>query len=94
VLKLYKEAITVDEVISLLNEIIKIDEEVIHQLIMYRVPCNETLANHNTIQVDELYVGLLGILNGFFGVQEDHTGIIGCVIDTDTNKIIRFEKRV
>lgn len=62
---------TFDTFLRVLNEAAKADPEAIRQLIDMRILCNETLANHPTIQVAanltesaDLKVGLLGVLNG------------------------------
>lgn len=81
-----KSSITIDEVIELLNEVVKLDQLAITDLVNSRVPCNLALADHPTIQVGKLEsfsdpdrkwrVGLLGLLNGFFGIAEDGYGTI------------------
>lgn len=75
-----KESVTIDEVIEFLNEILAVDEDAIYDLVETRVACNPALANHPTVQVslqDGKYtVGLLGILNGIFGTDEDGCGPI------------------
>lgn len=50
------------------------------------VPCNESLANHDTIQVrDEgngkYSIGILGILNGLFGKDSKGVGYIKAEIE-------------
>ena len=55
-----------------LNEAYKADASAIHSLICNRVPCNQALADHPTIQVEinnmtpteTFSVGMLGIING------------------------------
>jgi hypothetical protein len=71
-----KESITVDEVVEFLNQAIATDAEAIHNLCNIRFQCNETLANHPTIQVQSyktdsglFRVGFLGVLNGLFGID-------------------------
>jgi len=81
-----------ENVITVLNEINKLDPTVLLALISYRVPCNQALADHPTVQVgkselgDYFEVGLLGILNGLFGVKEDGYGYIAAEFDGDTLK--------
>lgn len=76
--KMIKEFITPDEAIELLNSAIKADKEAINNLVNSRVACNLELAEHPTIQVgcdiEECEVGLLGILNGLFGIADDGWG--------------------
>lgn len=62
----------IEKILQVLNEAYLADPQAIHALVCNRVPCNEKLANHPTIQVqinpvfnEEVYiVGLLGIING------------------------------
>jgi len=70
-----KESISVDEVIAFLNELLEIDRPAIAALIANRVPCNERMLEHPTVQVQPqhggYHVGMLGILNGLFGTFEE-----------------------
>lgn len=71
----------VDDIIKYLNYLIVLDEKCITNLIDTRVPCNDAITNHQTVQVgaasdfsvgaDGYVVGLLGILNGYFGAYLD-----------------------
>lgn len=68
------EPVTAEQAIDRLNEIHRLDPTVLHRLVTGRVPCNEALADHDTVQVGGAVggpysVGLLGILNGIFGTQ-------------------------
>ena len=58
--------------VNVLNRIHEKDPTVLPSLIAYRVPCNEWLADDPTVQVrpspEGTEVGLLGVLNGIFGV--------------------------
>lgn len=61
-----------DHLIAGLNEIVKADRMALGALIEHRVPCNEALADHPTVQAHSengkpTTVGLLGILNGLVG---------------------------
>ncbi|MFA5203006.1 MAG: hypothetical protein WC708_01135 [Lentisphaeria bacterium] len=81
------------ELIEYLNTLIEIDPDAIGELIEARVPCNEQLLNHPTVQVlkeDERavpQVGFLGVLNGFMGVSNGH---IIASFDDETGKLLRF----
>lgn len=70
-----KEQVTLDEALSFLNELIQLDANAIAALIANRVPCNEQLANHPTAQCAAqhggYHIGMLGIINGMFGVHEE-----------------------
>ncbi len=71
-----------DEVIDFLNELLAIDPYAISELLIERVPCNQRMADHRTVQVQgagfytfiapgTFRVGLLGLLNGFCGIIEE-----------------------
>ena len=80
-----KQSVTLDDLVNYLNELINIDKAAIAALINNRVPCNEQLAEHPTVQVlpqnDSHYVGLFGILNGLFGIHEDERGPIAYILE-------------
>ena len=87
-----KEIVTIDEVIELLNEIVESDCAAARRLVEARVRCNKKLAEHPTIQVGnyhkkgEFQVGILGVLNGLFGI-DDETGYGQVSADIDGDKI-------
>ena len=90
-----KSSVTVEEVIDLLNEFIVVDPEAIHNLIEQRVECTDRLVKHATILVwqpegEKPSVGLLGIINGIFGLDEDGWGPIAAVFE-DEGKLSRFQ---
>lgn len=72
--------ITIDETIDFLNELIALDSIAVQSLARKAVKCNDSLAEHPTIQVatheGAYYLGLLGVLNGMFGVDDDGWGSI------------------
>ena len=76
------ERISIGDAIALLNEMVALDKPAIAALVANRVPCNEALADHPSIQVgvqnDGYHVGLLGVINGMFGVNDEGQGAI-CV---------------
>ncbi|MGO0058645.1 hypothetical protein ACTID9_01025 [Brevibacillus fluminis] len=85
-----KETISVDEVVQLLNQLSIEDKTAMENLICARVECNEAVANHPTVQVsqDAFKVGMLGVLNGLFGVAQDGFGAIAA--DFDENGLKGF----
>lgn len=91
-----KNNITIDDTINFLNELLKIDSEAIINLVEYRVLCNDELSDHPTVQVsyDKTHgyckVGLMGIINGLFGTDEDGWGAI--CINIQDGKIINFAR--
>jgi hypothetical protein len=94
-------SVSVDDAIAVLNQIHRADPTVMPVLIGHRVPCNRELGDHPTVQVglidgadknDQRYeVGLLGILNGIFGVRPGHRGgYIGANYDEPENRLLGF----
>jgi hypothetical protein len=88
-----------DRTITFLNELLQADPKVVSDLIETRFPCNEALANHPSVQVQAreggepgFVVGLLGILNGLVGADDDGWGLI-CVVIDDKTKVIQEFKR-
>lgn len=89
-----KESITIDDVCNLLNEMLEMDYECVSNMVSHYSKCNESIMNHPTIQVrfyskdDYPQVGLIGFLNGLFGIQEDGMGAL--CMEVDEGKILRF----
>ena len=59
--------------VEFLNEICRIDPYAMYELIESRVPCNQELSDHPTVQVQldrdgGPVVGFLGVLNGWYGL--------------------------
>lgn len=94
-----KEQVTPDDVVNFLNEIALIDNTAISCLADDRVPCNEALAQHPTVQVkrDGVYrkVGFLGIINGLLGTYDEgeHKGSGPITAEMDElGKIVYFRR--
>jgi hypothetical protein len=90
-----KETVSITDACALLNELLKLDPDCVYALVMNRIPCNEALLNHPTVMVQQYKsssaVGLLGILNGLFGVREDGFGAICVEMDDENKQIICFK---
>ena len=83
-----KSNISLKETIAFFNDLLKVDPYAITKLIDKRVHCNKALADHPTVQVqvyadEEFRVGVLGVLNGLFGISETGYGQISAIIDND-----------
>ncbi len=72
------QALTPQDVVDFFNLALVTDPEAVTQLMTHRVKCVRALAEHPTIQVrqmddDGLFhdVGMLGLLNGLFGVFDE-----------------------
>ena len=91
-----KKSVTPEEVVELLNNAIATDQRAMNLLINQRVQANESMAKHPTIQVMKgpqgaaWSVGMLGILNGLFGVNEHNYGCIFADFDDETKRLKRF----
>jgi hypothetical protein len=89
-----------DLVIARLNEIHSHDPEALKALISSRVPCNEALANHPSVQVGihdgVTKVGLLGIINGIVGTipegEKAGWGYVAAVFDDDEKTLTGFRR--
>ena len=92
-------SISVDTAIDFLNEALRCDPQAIKNLILTKVDCNATMANHPTIQCGKKdagnghEVGPLGLINGLFGTKEDGWGYICAIFDdTSYTNLLRFER--
>ena len=70
-----KDHVSIYATVDFLNKLLKIDKNAVSSLFSMRITCNEKLADHKTVQVRELgkdtfQVGMIGILNGLFGIDE------------------------
>ena len=86
------------EAVEVLNRIHTADPTVLEALVNHRVPCNQAVVDDPTVQVGlgdcwgpVATVGLLGILNGIFGVREDGQGYIAAWRGSESGRIERFE---
>jgi len=88
-----KENVSLSDVCKLLNELIVLDRNCAESLVSQRVACNDAVADHPTIMVDDSQgttsIGLLGVLNGIFGIHENGFGAL-CV-EFDNGKLICFK---
>lgn len=82
-------------IIDFLNSIIDIDPDALNKLIYSRVSCNEQLSKHHSIQIlddgsSNYSVGLLGILNGLCGKDENGSGFIVARVNDRNDTIVSF----
>jgi hypothetical protein len=77
---MYKTQVSSYDIVNFLNELLKLDNDMINCLCFQRIPCNQLIVNHPSVQVSQINnnfcVGLLGILNGLIGVDKEHYGCI------------------
>jgi hypothetical protein len=89
-----KQSITPQEVVDFLNALILQDPKAVNTMFVARVPCNENLAKHPTVQVmpgnikGTHYCGVMGIINGIFGADEQGYGCISMKGQKIGNKFI------
>lgn len=86
----------IDNAVEVLNRLHKADPFVMQNLIFMRVPCNEAVAKDPTIQVGVDHkgaatVGILGIINGLFGVDDRGIGYIYAHLGKSGN-VLGFSK--
>lgn len=86
----------INQAIEVLNRINEKDPVALRALIDHRVPCNQALSDDETVQVGVINggyeVGLLGVINGLFGVDtmHDNWGWIAAYLDEDKKNITHF----
>ena len=82
------KTIDLQNVIDYLNGLLKADRRALQELVSTKVKCNENLAFHPTVQVivtgpDQYETGVLGVLNGLFGIDEKGDSYIMAVLSAD-----------
>jgi len=90
-----RNEISAQYVVDFLNELLRMDKYAMTDLVSERISVNKELAHHPTVQVQELVkgiqeVGLLGILNGMFGIEDDQAAI-QAVMNEKTELIVEFK---
>ena len=90
-----QKKITPQDAVDLLNEAAKLNAQAIRALVDHRVRVNDKLADHPTIQVavnryEVPYLGMLGVLNGLFGIDEHGCGAILAEVSHKYNGGIKF----
>lgn len=94
-----RTSLTVNEVVDRLNEFNKTDSSALKKIFDNRVPCNKDMGDHPTIQCGQrkkrYTVGMLGLLNGLFGIYPDYPkkgyGPITMSVG-DSGEIVGFER--
>ncbi len=90
-----KPTITPADAVTMLNEMLQLDPAATAIMIGVRQQVNDALAQHPTIQTHGtpegvFLVGLLGVINGLFGIREDGFGAVMAVYD-EHGALDRFE---
>lgn len=98
-----KSSITPQDVVDLLNDMLAKDRLAVEALMGFHIACNKDLADHPTVQtagsvIGVTSVGMLGLLNGLFGVFDEGKkvghGIIVMTTDEPVSKILHFSVNV
>ena len=89
------ETINIDDAIEYLNSVLEADPLALRALLCTFIPCNDKLAKHPTAIVSPVWqegytIGMMGLINGMFGIREDNYAAICYKIDMDRNEIIGF----
>jgi hypothetical protein len=91
-----------DELIEFLNSALALDRVFMTEMVERRLPCNEGIANHPSIQIqdtrtgaDTYCCGFLGLINGFCGVASTGWGPIAAIYKDDQpyRQILKFVRR-
>lgn len=73
-----------------LNQALKADPKTIQYMMQQRFLCSKSLAEHPTIQSSEndgeFSIGVMGLINGLFGVDKDGYGFIAGIWELDVNE--------
>lgn len=97
---MYRGTVTPQQIVDYLNHLLKIDYNTIENYCFSRICCSKKLAKHPTAQVhkDEFgnySIGLLGILNGLIGVDEEGYGCIAADMkDGNIKKFVLLKNRI
>jgi hypothetical protein len=88
------------DVVTLLNDLLRLDDRGITELVNARIRIGHDLTNHPTVYAhpgvdedkDTLYLGILGIFNGMFPSRPGGGGAIRAVFDNDlcTGRVQEF----
>ena len=87
--------IDAQDVCNLLNELLKLDYDCVESLINFHSKCNLSIADLPNVMVreddnGEFSLGIIGLLNGLFELDEKGFGKICYEFDDVTKKIINF----
>ena len=86
--------ITSHGIVQLLNSLVHADPDCMHNLTEQRVPCNQAVVEHPTVQVwshdGKDLLGLLGVLNGIVASEDE---LIEGVYDDETTLLKSFRLR-
>lgn len=89
------KTVSVSDVVKYLNELCEIDSDAIKSLIEYRVSTNKEMMEHPSVCVmcsedsngNPIHpkLGMLGVINGIFGISKSEWHYIAAEFDEDGN---------
>lgn len=87
------------KIAAFLNDTLEIDPAAIATLCGMRIPCNQKLADHPTIQVraeqdGSFSVGLVGLLNGLIGADQKQHGYLAATFEVMCPNKCDFERHL
>lgn len=88
-----KESVTPQEVLDFLNSLMEVDPATMNSIFSARFQCNDAMLNHPTVQCGRLSetigeVGVIGILNGLFGIDKEGWGVFAMSMENDRPSVI------
>lgn len=88
-----------NDAVRVLNEAFELDKGGLKALFRVKVATNDALSDHPTIQVLErpdnkgtYTLGVLGLLNGILGVDENSCGFVAGLFDDETDELVGFSR--
>lgn len=92
-----EDPVSVDQAIRVLNQATEDDRQAMAALVEDRIPCSRRLARHPSIQVGRAHgghrVGMLGIINGLFGIDDRGYGPISAIYnEAKPPTLVGFER--
>lgn len=92
-----RNTISIAETVEYLNSLLAADPLAMRAMLRTLTICNNTLAEHPSAQVwdcgDTAAIGLMGVINGLFGIDDNGWGAIAYCID-DESQVTAFVRRV
>jgi len=90
---MFRDKISIDETIEYLDSLFVADPRAMRAMLRTLTVCNNALAEHPTAQAwtwgEDASIGLMGIINGMFGVDGDGRGAIAYCLD-EAGELVGF----
>ena len=89
----------IDFVIEILNEALEADPDAMNELFNVKIPVNDDLLNHRTIQCSahRKDFGVMGLINGIIGADDNNIGYVAMDVDLKSHdpydaELLRFKR--